>query len=391
MVASAWSWSELAAATLARQFPRIDAAGGPDAVVDLLRRVGPIQSQAARAPFLCVASRLPGASYDAICAAHELLQVVRSTSLRGTVHTSTREQHAALAAVAGHAQSGFWRRALTLDQEQLDGFRAELERLTTDGWRSNAELAAAMVDWLRERGLSDALSAVTTSQTGRYSYRGHAAMLRRPVAGSWEGQGAVLFRSARCAVDEERVDVPDALVLLTRAHLAASGPASRRDIAWWSGAGLRQVDAAVATLGEQLVRRRGPNGLEYLDLADAPAVGDDDCGVRLLPEYDALLLAYEPAARDRFADAAAVAHTWNRANGVHSPTVLAGGRLRACWRLERAAGRRVASIAVEMLPGERPLDPGDLTDAAAAIGTALALTVTDVTIGSAGDARRSIS
>ena len=379
MAKAAWSWSELAAATLARQFPRVSAARGPDAVVDLLGRVGPIQSQAARASFVGVAARLRGASYDDICAAHESLRVVRSTSLRGTVHTSTRELHAALAAVGGAAQSAFWRRALSLDQAQLDGFRAELERLTVDAWLSDDVLAAAMTDWLVERGPGLSTAAVTTSQSARYAYRGHAAMLRRPINARWEGQGEVLLRSARHAAGTKPVDVETALVLLVRAHLAASGPATRRDLAWWSGARLRQVDLAVGTLGDELARRTGPNGLEYLDLAEPPfEVGDGSPGVRLLPEYDALLLAYDPKARDRFADAAAVAHTWNKANGVHSPTVLADGRLRGRWKLVRRGDS--ALISVQMFPGERPLDAGDLAGAASGVGAALALTITDVTV-----------
>lgn len=377
----AWSWPELAAATLARQFPPIEERGS-DAVVELVRRVGPLQSQAARATFLSVASRAPGAPYDAICSAHESLRLVRSTSLRGTVHTSAREQHAALAAVAGRAQSAFWRRALRVDQDQLEGFRAELERCTADCWRRNGDLADAMVGWLGKRNLDAAVAAVTTTQSGRYAYRGHAAMLRRPVTGAWEGQGEVLFRAARYVLMEESLDVKSAMVLLVRAHLAASGPATRRDLAWWSGAGLRQVDAAVAVLGDELVSRPGPNSLDYLDLvAAAGNVDDGAVGVRLLPEFDAVLLAYEPGGRERFADADAAAFTWNRANGMHSPTVLTDGRLRARWRLDRRGD--TAAIAVEMLPGERALDPGDLAGAAAAVGAALSLTIADVTVAAA--------
>ncbi len=100
--------------------------------------------------------------------------------------------------------------------------------------------------------------------------------------------------------------------------------------------------------------------------------------MRLLPEYDALLLAYDPAARMRFADDGAVLHSWNRANGVHSPTVLVDGRLRGRWRLSRSGA--LATIDVEMFPGERLLDPGDLTDAAAAVGAVLGLSVSDVTV-----------
>ena len=126
---------------------------------------------------------------------------------------------------------------------------------------------------------------------------------------------------------------------LVRHHVAASGPVTRRDLGWWTGAGLRNVDAAIASLGDDLVARPGPNGLDYLDLAESPARSASDPGLRLLPEYDALLLGYDPAARDRFADAEAVAHSWNRANGVHSPTVLVDGRLRGRWRLERQTRR----------------------------------------------------
>lgn len=38
-------------------------------------------------------------------------------------------------------------------------------------------------------------------------------------------------------------------------------------------------------------------------------------------------------------------------------------------------------IAVEMLPGERVLDPGDLTDQVTAVGEALDVSISDVTVG----------
>ena len=47
-----YSWAELAAIALHRQFP------AADSVAELVEQVGPIQSQAARAPFLGIAARL---------------------------------------------------------------------------------------------------------------------------------------------------------------------------------------------------------------------------------------------------------------------------------------------------------------------------------------------
>lgn len=128
--------------------------------------------------------------------------------------------------------------------------------------------------------------------------------------------------------------------------------------------------------------RLGPDGLAYWDLASPPEDGVADPGVRLLPEYDALLLAYAPAARSRFADPRAIAFWWNPANGVHSPLVLLAGRLRAMWRLVRSGG--TTDLSVEMFPGERRVEPGDFTDQVRALEAVLNIVVRDVqVIGSA--------
>jgi winged helix DNA-binding protein len=372
------TWEELAAATLPRQFPSLGERG-EDAVVELVRRVGPIQSQAARAPFLSVAARLPGASYDAITATHESMRLVRSTSLRGTVHTSTREQHAALSAVATRSLAPLWRRTLKLDQGQLDAFRAEVEGLSESAWVTHDDIQGHLHAWFARHGLDESLRA-TEAGAGHFAFRTHAAMLRRPKsrAAGWDSQAEVVYRSARFAVDEPALDPQAALGSLVRSQLAASGPVTRRDLAWWSGEGLRNVDAAIASLGDELVRSPGPNGLEYLDLAEPPSAAAVEPGPRLLPEYDALLLGYDPKARERFADEDAVLHSWNRANGVHAPTLLLAGRLRGRWKLSRRGG--TATIEVEMFPKERPPDAGDLAAPAQAVGAALGLTVVDVQV-----------
>lgn len=376
----AWTWEELAAATLGRQFPRIRGRG-EDSVVELVRRVGPIQSQAARAPFLCLASRLPGATYDDITAAHISMRVVRSTSLRGTVHTSTREQHAALSAVAMRTLAPQLRRLLRLRDDQIAAFRRVLEGLSADDWMEHGVLLAEILAWFEAQGLRESIAAMEIAGP-RYALRGHPPMLRRPrsAGAGWESQAEVVYRAAIHAIDERSMDAQPALVELVRHHVRASGPVTRRDLAWWSGSGLNQVDEALASLAAELVVRPGPSGLDYLDLAGSPRSLGVDPGPRLLPEYDALLLAYDPKARKRFADDEAVLHSWNRANGVHSPTVLLNGRLRGRWRLTRTGNTGV--IEVEMFPGERLVDPGLLADPAEALGKALALTVTDVRVAS---------
>ena len=117
---------DLAARTLARQFPRVAGHDGP-AVLELFRRLGPVQSQVPRSPFLTVASRLPGVDYATVCALFESQQLLKTSSLRGTVHTSGREHYPWLDAVARRGRAGAMRNQLKLHQVTPEDLTAELE------------------------------------------------------------------------------------------------------------------------------------------------------------------------------------------------------------------------------------------------------------------------
>ena len=117
---------DLAARTLARQFPRVAGHDG-SAVLELFRRLGPVQSQVPRSPFLTVASRLPGVDYATVCALFESQQLLKTSSLRGTVHTSGREHYPWLDAVARRGRAGAMRNQLKLHQVTPEDLTAELE------------------------------------------------------------------------------------------------------------------------------------------------------------------------------------------------------------------------------------------------------------------------
>jgi hypothetical protein len=369
---------DLAARTLARQFPGVP---GRDetAVLELFRRLGPIQSQVPRAPFLTVASRLPGTPYRAVQALFEQFRLLKTSTLRGTVHTSGREHHPWLEAVARHSRAGSFRSRLGLEQAQVEALLDELEAWTDDGWRPRAEIVAHGRAWLREHISPASADAVNDTFTESLLW-GHSGLLRRPRDDHWEKRTDIYHRRARSVVPELATGTYAASVQgLTRTYLASVGPGTRRDVAYFLGVGLGAVDAAVTALGAEVVPLTGPDGETYLDLAEPPAVPGDDPGVRLLPEFDALLVGFHLSHRTRFLSAVQLAQVWARVNGQFSPTVLHRGRLVGLWRTV-ARGSRVD---LELTPLDGAALPGEdeLTAPVAALGQALDLRIQDVRLG----------
>ncbi|WP_374455870.1 DNA glycosylase AlkZ-like family protein [Nocardioides sp.] len=356
----ALSWDDLAAAALARQFP--DPA--PD-VAGRLTQVGPVQSQTARSPFLGLAARFPGTTRAEVEAAYESSAIVRGSTIRGTVHTATPEQYAALGAATRVGQRTLWQRLLKLERSGLDDLWAATERFAAE-WRTTDQLQEHLHHWLLEHEGHD---DVTGNAAGRYLAFGHGGLVRRPVNGDWSGQGAPEYRTLAPAAAATLTDA-------VRVHLRSHGPASRHDVAWWSGLGLRVVDELLADLGD-LTSDLGPDGRTYVALPDAPPPRVPD-GVRLLPEFDALMCGYDPAARVRFATQAHLDRLWIGANGMVLPPLLVDGRITGYWRATGSARKR--PLEVVWFAGTRKPRKAELDAPVRALETGLGITVTDLTL-----------
>lgn len=359
------SWDDLAAATLGRQFP-----APADDVAGLLTRVGPVQSQTARSPFLALAARFPGTTRSEVVEAYETGAIVRGSTIRGTVHTATPQQYAALGAATRVGQRTLWERTLRLERSTLEDLWQATEDFART-WRSSDELADHLRRWLLEHEDRDA-EIGRPGQPGRHLAFGHGGLVRRPSNGDWSGQGAPEYRTLHDGTD---VSVGEVVEL----HLRSHGPASRQDLAWWSGMGLRVVDELLADLDARvgLVRVEGPDGRTYLDLPDPPEPRGLD-GVRLLPEFDALMCAYEPVGRERFAATAHLRRLWSGTNGLVLPPLLVDGRITGWWRATGSARRR--PLEVVWFAGTRRPRKAELDAPVAALEAALGIAVTDVSL-----------
>jgi hypothetical protein len=365
--------------TLARQFPAIRGRGGAQ-LIELFGRLGPIQSQVPRAPFLTAASRLPGSSYRTINNALADHRLLKTTNLRGTVHTTVVDQFAAVDAVRRPQQIRDLGRLVGIDDAAVHGLIAVIEEFCGDNWQPRDAIVDRARSVVADRH-PEARSPVLDTGYGRNLVWGHSGLIRRPRDDRWEQRTDSFHRTARRVVPTiPELDQDAAVTELTRVHLGSYGPADRRDIAWWLGVPLRAVDRAVATLGDELVHHTGPDGSDLLDLAALPARRQVDPGLRLLPEFDGLLLGYAPAHRDRFIDHEHLDKVWARTNGLFSPTVLVDGRIAGTWR---TTGRPAATV-VEITPLHSGsgicTDDTGLERALSAVAQALDLVITDVRV-----------
>lgn len=385
MTVRPYTWDQLRLLALARQFPRVRG-HGPEQLTEVLTRIGPLQTQTARSTFLGLAARLPGVTHAEVTEAFETMRIVRGSTLRGTVHSSLPSQHVWLDHATRLTRRRAWERELGLRTRSPEHAWEAIERYATDDWRTPEELIDHLRSWILEHEVR-----TPESVTGLQRWLGfaHGGLIRRPLSGGWDGQGAPGYRAVDAALTEadpqsaaalrpsRAVPSIEAIAALALLHVRSHGPSSRRDIAWWSGLGLQQVDTALTHLSERLIARPGPDGQDYWDIPEAPRV-PDDLGPRLLPEFDAVLCGYDSKARDRFVTPDQMSIIWNHRNGLMKPPLLYRGALAGWWRLDGTGRKR--RLTVTSFPGVEPPTQEELRPAVTAVATVLAVTIENVEI-----------
>jgi hypothetical protein len=249
-----------------------------------IERLAALQAQSPPAPYVALWSRLEDFRRGSLEGALRRNAVVKATLMRATLHlVSGRDYPFFRAAVAEAARAirtrgteppptAAVRRAIELAREQSRTRRELYELLGFSG------RVDPLVDPAPLRQLHWLLSAAHLEQT--------------PETAMWEPARVTRFRALA-------VDLPPALegrAFVIRRYLAAFGPASRSDLAYWSGVPLRDLDPALETL--RLRTLRDERGRTLLDLQRAPlATGDEPAPPRLLAPFDEIVLAHKDRTR----------------------------------------------------------------------------------------------
>jgi hypothetical protein len=285
----------------------------------VLERLVGMQAQAPTAPYIGLWTRVGNFRAAQLADLLTSRRAVRLALMRNTVHLVTARDCLRLRPVVqpvlDRSLAAYRAAVAGIDLAELT---VTVRRALGEGPRTQAELGQLLAESWPDRdpaALGHAARAVV-------------ALVQVPPRGIWGASGL-----PRCAAAEDWIGrplagdhSPDAIVLR---YLAGYGPASVADAQTWSG--LRGLAEVFHRLRPRLRTFRDARGGELFDLPAAPRPERDlQVPVRLLPEYDNLLLSH--------ADRTRVISPDNRQrmsspNGIGVPTVLVDGFVAGCWAL----------------------------------------------------------
>jgi hypothetical protein len=313
---------ELNRATLARQLllrrHRLS-------VTQAVERVAGLQAQWPPSPYVGLWSRVEDFRGDDLMRAVVRRHVVKATLMRTTLHLVTARDYLAYAGLYRESRIREIHRQLAALGEDVD-LAAEGERLAAlavESRRTRPQLLALLgrpklrieerSPWLAWYGLTAYAALVNGPESS--VWRSHTAGGTFVPAGTWLGADGA---SGDAAAGN-----------LVRRYLAGFGPASRADIAQWTGFARGAVDRGLAQL--QLRRFRDEHDRELHDLPRAPLPpGDTPAPVRFLPRFDNLVLSHDDRRRVLPEDARAAVIE----GGEVRATFLVDGFVAGLWSVE---------------------------------------------------------
>ena len=312
---------QLNRATLARQLLLERA---PLGVVEAVHRIGAVQAQEPASPYLALWNRVAGFEAAELDRAFAEGSIVKGTLMRVALHAVDAADypafHEAMQTTLRAARLHDRRFKRTgLSSADADALIPEVLAFAAEP-RTNAEAEA----WLDER------LGETPKPGVWWALRQYGPFLHAPTHGPWSfgprpsSVGAPEpLRAGSPAPDE-------AMPMLIRRYLEAFGPASVQDIAQFGLIHVPLVRAGLASLADELIPPRGPNGTELFDVPGGPLPAEDlPAPPRLLGMWDSTLLAYRDRSR-------IIPPEYRRrvlqSNGDTLPALLVDGYVAGVWR-----------------------------------------------------------
>lgn len=302
-----------------------DTAASPDGVV---RTLGAVQAQNLAAAVMAVGVRTRGSSRATVESMFDGGGIVRSWTMRGTLHLVAAEDLGWMLSVTSARQrAGAARESAARGISEADFDRAS-ETIADHVAENGPTTRAEALDALERAGIH-------TGDERGYRLLRDAAMRGLVAWGPLRGRQPQLVRVPPTG----DLDRDETLARLLIRYVTGHGPVSVRDFAWWSGLTLTDARLARSVAGSRL-EPVGEDQRLVLPGAWPPLPTRGASSVHLVPAWDEYVLGYRDRSLvldDRFA-----ARVSPSGNGVFLPTIVSRGRVVGTWRHRAERSRLVA-------------------------------------------------
>jgi hypothetical protein len=289
-----------------------------------------LQDQYAPNGYIGLWTRLAALRRDDLTRALQRKTVVQGTLMRATIHLVSRRDYWPMAKAIDEPLREWWFRSTKRrsEEKRLRAIDVRSRKLLTGEPKRKKEVLAEL-----------GLTAADFAGVGLWTQ-----LVRVPPSGTWEQRRADLYGVAEDWLGPSTATPGEGRELLVRRYLGAFGPASRADIASFTGLPLKMLDAVLE--GLSLRRFTSEQGDTLLDVRGAPLPAPDTPSpVRFLPTLDATLLVH--ARRTQILPERYRAQVFNTKMPQSIGTFLVDGQVAGTWRYD---GQRVTTAAFEPLP-----------------------------------------
>jgi Winged helix DNA-binding domain len=281
-----------------------------------LEQLAGMQAQYAPSMYVGLWTRLAGFERRALTDALVDRRVVQATLMRMTIHLVSREDFWPIALAVRDVRRAMWLRSRPepISAASIAGAARTVRRALRGG------------DALKRSELEALVGKPRALGAGLW-----VDLVRAPPSGTWERRRADLFALAEDWIGPADITPAAAARHLVRRYLTGFGPASRKNMATFTGYGLPELDKVLARL--ELRRFRSEDGEELLDVPDG-LLPDPETPARpvFLGTWDATLLAH--ARRTGVLPEEHRATIFNTRAPHSFPTFLLDGAVAGTWRHE---------------------------------------------------------
>lgn len=284
-------------------------------VADMIDHLVGMQAQNPLDPYYALWARLENFDPSDLATMTRDHEVVRGQFMRGTIHLFTADDALAVHPVTRSVLEKVFRStqfSKDIDGVDTDALLGAARSMLEERPHTRAELAKELGSrWLE-------YPPASLAQAATYLI----PVTQVPPRGVWGEKGPAAWTTIETFLGREYGDGLPVDELAIR-YLRAFGPASVKDMRNWSGlTGLREV---FDRLRPRLRTYRDENGTELFDLPDIDLPDPETpAPVRLLPEYDNVLLGHDD--RSRFFPDDAAPAGW-------VGTVLVDGQFAGDWKV----------------------------------------------------------